>query len=320
MQLKILSRSLGPVCLSIASLLVAFAPGALAQIQAQIQVQAQTQRQVQPQSFFADSPIGFSSSLHPKPASLTDPDSLPDSPAPGGGGGGGAYQALYTGERATRPFHSVAVGLTLGTGGIGIQLATPINTKINLRAGASFFSYNTSFIVDTIPINGTLYLNNIHTSIDYFPRARSFHISPGVTFYDNTRYSATIFVPGNQIINFNDQNYTSDPSDPIRGTAFIQFGRTVAPRLTAGFGNVIRHHTRGFSYPVEFGFEYIKTPTALFNLTGSSCSAPGDCSTINSDPETQQNINEQQAEINSDLKPFRIFPIVTFGISYKFGH
>ena len=256
----------------------------------------------------------FSSSTVSSP--LTDRDLLPDAPDAEAGG----FQAEAAGYREPRPFHSYALGLTLGTGGIGLELATPLNTKFNLRAGASFFSYNTSFIVDTIPINGTLHLSNINAVVDYFPRARSFHISPGVTFYDKTRYNAIILVPGNQIVTFNDQNYTSDPNDPIRGVALIQFGRTVAPRLTAGFGNVIRHHTKSFTFPFEFGFEYIKTPTAVFNLTGSSCDSPNDCGPIDNDPETQENINEQQAEINSDLKPFRIFPIITFGISYKFGH
>ena len=286
-------------------------------VAASAQSQPQSQSESQPQSFADDLPTAaISSSAGPNPAS--DPDPLPEAPVPHFYGGGG--QAEYTAEREPRPFHSLAVGLTLGTGGIGVELATPINTKLNLRGGASFFSYNTSFIVDTIPITGALHLSNINAEVDYFPRARSFHISPGITFYDNTRFNATIFVPGNQVVVFNDQNYTSDPNDPIRGTADISFGRTVAPRLTVGFGNVIRHHTAHLTFPFEIGAEYIKTPSAIFNLTGSSCDAPNDCNPINSDPETQENITEQQNEINADVKPFRIFPIITFGVSYKFGH
>ena len=264
-----------------------------------------------------DSPSTFTASV--VSSSLDPSSSLPESPVPGSSRDDGRH-ALPTADREPRPFHSLAVGLTLGTGGIGLELATPINTKFNLRGGISLFSYHTSFVVDTIPIDGTLHLSNYNAVLDYFPRARSFHISPGVTFYDNTRYNATIFVPGNQVVVFNDQNYTSDPNDPIRGTADIQFGRRFAPRLTVGYGNVIRHNTAGLTFPVEFGVEYIHIPTAVFNLTGSSCQSPSDCGPIDNDPETQQNISEQQAEINQDIRPLRFFPIFTFGVSYKFGH
>lgn len=224
------------------------------------------------------------------------------------------------GLRATRPFHSLAVGITLGSAGVGLQLATPLLPKFNLRTDASFFSYGTSFVVDTIPITGKLHLASVSGSLDWAPTGGNFHISPGITLYEDTDFNATIFIPGNQVIELNGQSYTSDPSDPIRGTAYVGFGKRVAPRLTVGYGNVIRHHTAGLTFPVEIGIEYIKRPVATFELTGSSCDSPTDCGPINSDPSTQQNIQEQQQEINSDIRPLRFFPIFSFGVSYKFGH
>jgi hypothetical protein len=230
------------------------------------------------------------------------------------------YAPASPGDRETRPFRSLAVGVMLTTGGIGVELATPVTPKINLRAYAGILSWTTSFTVDTIPISGTAHLSNAGFSVDWFPTAHNFHISPGLTMYENTNYNATIFIPGNQVVTLNDQDYTSDPNDPIHGTAFIQFGHTIAPRLTVGWGNVIRHHTARFTFPVEIGIEYIKPPTAVFNLAGSSCDSTGDCGPIQDDPDTQKNILEQQNEIISDLRPLRFFPIISFGISYKFGH
>ena len=224
------------------------------------------------------------------------------------------------GLRATRPFRSLAVALTLGTGGIGLDLATPLTSKLNLRAGAAFLNYTTSFTVDTIPIDGTLHLTSASAAVDWFPTGRSFHISPGITLYNDTTYNALIFIPGNQVVTLNDQNYTSDPADPIHGTAFLRFGNRVAPRLTVGWGNVIRHRTAGLTFPVDIGIEYITPPTALFVLAGSSCDSTGSCDPIQSDPATQQNILEQQTEIVNELHPLRFFPILSIGISYKFGH
>lgn len=224
------------------------------------------------------------------------------------------------GIREIRPFRSLAVGITLGSGGIGLQLATPLNSNFNLRTDASFFAYNTSFIVDSIPITGHLHLASVSASLDWAPTGRNFHVSPGVTVYEDTNFNATIFIVGYQVITLNDREYTSDPNDPVHGTASINFGKRVAPRLTVGYGNVIRHHTAGLTFPVELGFEYIHRPTAAFALTGSSCDSPNDCGPINSDPDTQQNILEQQQNIDKEIKPLRLFPIFSFGVSYKFGH
>ena len=220
----------------------------------------------------------------------------------------------------TQTFSTVALGVSVGTGGVELQAATPLNSRVNLRAGIGFFTYETSFTVDSIPIDGTLRLGSVHAGVDWFLFGNSFFLSPGFTFADRTNYNAKIFIAGNQIITVNDQDYTSDPDDPIRGTAAIQFGSRFAPRLTLGHGNMIPHRDKNWTFPFEFGFEYIKRPAAAFALTGSSCDSPGDCGPIQNDPSTQMNIDEQQREIVDDIAPLRFFPIIQFGVAYKFGH
>ena len=214
----------------------------------------------------------------------------------------------------TQPFSTLAIGLTFGTGGVGVEVATPINSRFNLRGGVGFFNYTTSFTADSVPIDGTLHLGNIHAGVDWFLFAhKTFHISPGVTMFNHSNYNAKIYIAGNQIITLNDQDYTSDPADPIHGTALIQFGSTFSPRLTAGFGNMIPHKDKNWSFPMEFGFQYIKKPTAVFGLAGSSCDNLGDCEPIQGQPDTQTNILEEQNEIVHDLAPLRFFPVVQFG-------
>ncbi len=213
----------------------------------------------------------------------------------------------------TRPFSTMAIGLTFGTGGVGIELATPLNTRFNLRGGVGFFNYTTSFTVDSVPVDGTLHLSNVHAGVDWF-------FSDRHSFHNHSNYNAVIFIPGYGIINLNDQDYTSDPADPIHGTAFINFGSSIAPRLTAGFGNMIPHKDKNITFPMDFGFQYIRKPTALFKLAGSSCDNSGDCQSIATDPDAQANLLEEQNEIIHDIAPLRFFPIISFGIAYKFGH
>lgn len=70
---------------------------------------------------------------------------------------------LYAQEHSYGYFNSVAVGLNVGTTGIGFDVATPIGNYLALRAGVDFmpgFSMNgdvdISGEVDGEPYNGTL--------------------------------------------------------------------------------------------------------------------------------------------------------------------
>ena len=251
--------------------------------------------------------------------SLTEstPDSLPDAPV-----------ALVRREPKpplavashTLTFSTIALALTFGDGGIGGEIATPLNSRINLRAGGGFLVASTHFVADTIPFDGTIHLGNAHASVDWFLFHNAFHISPGITFYNVANFNAAVNVPGNQSITINDTVYVSDPADPIQGSAFINFGHRLAPRLTIGHGNMIPHRDKNWTFPYEIGFDYRHVPTVAFTLGGSSCQNVKGCDLLINDPDVQSNLAEERKELTDDLAPLRFFPIVQFGVSYKFGH
>jgi len=219
-----------------------------------------------------------------------------------------------------RPFSTAALAVTFGTGGIGGELATPLAQHFNLRAGGSFFSYSASFNSDGISIDGDLKLRGGHLSLDYFPFHGGFRISPGVV-YNGNNLNATTFVPGGQQFSLGDANYYSSTTNPVNGTGSFYFGKHVAPSLTIGFGNMIPRSGRHVSFPFEIGFEYIGTPSITLNLQGTACTnlnSPQSCSPIASNPMTQANLQQQEADINSDINPLRFFPIVSQGVSVRF--
>ncbi len=269
-----------------------------------------------PALFSLSSQVSSSSSSR---AMAVAANELPESPEPALAGVRYVRPPLAVASH-TLPFSTFAVAVTAGLGGVGVDVATPLNSRINLRGGVGFFNYTTSFVVDTVPIDGTLHIRNAHASVDWFLFNNSFHISSGITIYNNTNFNAIIHVPANQVIELNDQDYTSDPADPIRGTAYMKFGGKVAPRLTVGWGNMIPHKDKNITFPFEIGLDYRSAPTAQFALIGSSCDSQGDCEPIQSDPDTQTNIQQQQQQITQELAPLRFFPVLSFGVSYKFGH
>ncbi len=227
--------------------------------------------------------------------------------------GGQAIPAAYERRRA---FSSFAVAAKISNDGAGIDLATPLAERVNLRVGAGFLSAGTSLDEDGMHVDGTFVLQGVTAAVDLYPfHHSSFHISPGVNFHNDTHVSAQLSVPSGGRFSLGDEDYTSSPVDPIHGTAHFRFGNRVAPRFTVGFGNMLPHGGKHWSVPFEIGFQYVSTPTVHLDLAGSACSSDG-CGTIVGDP----NILAEQKDLENDLSALRVFPVVSLGVSYRFGN
>jgi hypothetical protein len=220
-----------------------------------------------------------------------------------------------------RAFSAVGIDVKVGVSGIGFDVATPMGNRINLRAGATFFSYNLNNLVeDGFNINGNIRLRSVNTSVDIYPFGSGFRISPGVTLYNGDNFSGNATVPGGNTITLNDTDYTSSPTDPLIATFTTpnnRFGNRVAPSITTGFGNLIPRHGGHWSVPFEIGMQYISPPKIVLGLTGTACSTDG-CSNVQTDPTTQANVKAQQDIINGDIYNLRFFPILSIGLGYKF--
>ena len=221
-------------------------------------------------------------------------------------------------EIRIRPFSRLAVGTKVGTLGWGGQIATPILRRLNLRGGFDLFNLGYGLTSDGTNYYASAHLNSGTVQADIYPFAHgSFHISPGVMIFKNS-INASLYVPGGNSFSEGNTDYTSDPNDPVNGTGTILFGRTTMPMLTIGFGNMItRHENRHLSIPFEIGAAYTGQNTIKINMQGSVCQTGQGCGSAN-DPTFQQNVQQQQAKINEDLKRIQFYPILTTGLSYRF--
>jgi len=219
-------------------------------------------------------------------------------------------------DRSVRPFSRIALGTRVGTLGWGAQVATPLTSRLNLRGSANFFNFGYGLSVDGANYDSELHLKSGAVSVDYYPLHSSFHISPGFLIFKSTA-GATMSVPGGNSFSMGDADYTSDPNDPIHGSGAIKFGRTFMPALSVGFGNMIsRHEQSHWSVPVDIGVAYTGQNTISINVSGSGCQQ-GSCGSIN-DSSNQQNVVQEQDEINTSMKRFKIYPILTTGVAYRF--
>ena len=233
----------------------------------------------------------------------------------------GVARANATTTRAMRPFETFAIAAKAGSGGVGVDVATVMAQRLNLRLGASYFSYNTSLTEDGLRITGAIKLQTAAASLDIFPFNNSFRISPGVSFKNENHLSAALLVPGGQSFSLGDSDYRSDPADPIHGTAAFGFGRNVAPQVTVGFGNMIPRSGKHFSFPVEVGVQYTDRPTVTLHIVGSSCGSVSQdgVTATGCGPVDQISVQREQQDLRNDLSPLRFYPVVSVGISYRIG-
>ena len=211
---------------------------------------------------------------------------------------------------------AIGVGVKVSTLGIGGEAAVPLGHRSNLRVGFNLFNYSHTFDKDGVTYKGTLNLRSAQATFDFFPLG-GLHISPGVLLYNGNSLTANASVPGGQAFTLNNVNYLSDAADPVAGTGKLSVYKT-APMVLIGVGNLVprSHH---FSTTFEVGAAYQGPPRILLNLTGSVCDSTGTfCRTISSDPTVQSNIVAEQSKLNKKASPFRFYPVLSFGIGYKF--
>ncbi len=83
-----------------------------------------------------------------------------------------------------KPFSKIAVGVTLGMYGPGLEVVTPISRRTNLRVDGSFFNYSMSIAQDDVNYNGSLSVREVRASYDFFPFHGGFRLSGGVAVYN----------------------------------------------------------------------------------------------------------------------------------------
>jgi hypothetical protein len=213
----------------------------------------------------------------------------------------------------------IGMGVKVSLLGAGIEVATPITHRTNLRAGFNMFTYSRTFNKDGIAYDGTLGFKSVEAHYDIFPFAGRFHISPGVLAYIGNPISANASVPGGQSFSLGGTSYYSEGASPVTGKGKINFNQA-APMITVGWGNLVsRREGSHISVPFEIGVAYQGSPKATLNLAGNVCDSPGvNCRSVASDPNVQSQVLSEQTKLNNSMSLFKLYPIISVGFGYKF--
>lgn len=221
------------------------------------------------------------------------------------------------------PFSHLGTGVTVGTTGVGVEVAAPYGAYWNIRAGVSYLGYGHTFQSSgsstSSPYEGHLRLGGARLGVDWFPRAGGFHVSLGMLVPNLTQATAHIDLQPGKTLTIEGTRYTTDAANPFRGSAHTEIS-PIAPLLTVGWGNLIpRDYHQRFSFPIEIGAVYEGVPTAYVTTSGNICPAGQSCRPASTDPGFNQNLNTALRDVNSNLDRYaRFFPIISVGVGYRF--
>jgi len=223
-------------------------------------------------------------------------------------------------EISTGPFSHVAMGVTAGSLGAGVEMVTTISRRTNLRLDGDFFNYSQNLTQDGVGYNANLRLRDYRASYDFFPFHGAFRISGGFAAYNQFNVSAVASVPAGNTITLNSVDYYSSATDPLHGSATIAYPNKYAPTATIGWGNAIPRSGRHLAFPVEIGAAFTGTPTFTLNMAGSACATtdPSTCQTVTTYSDFQTHLTAERNKVNNDIAPLRVYPIINFGVTYRF--
>jgi len=222
-----------------------------------------------------------------------------------------------TKESGIAPFSRVGIGVKISTLGAGIEVATPLAGKFNVRGGFNMFRYSRPITNNGIQYQGQLQFQSAEAHLDWFLFG-GFHVSPGILFYNGNQLTANASVPGGQTFSVGGTSYESDPTTPITGTGKLDFVK-VSPSIMIGIGNLIPRNGRHYSFLFEVGGAYQGSARVALNLAGNVCDTTGTtCRAVSSDPTVLANIQTQQVKIQNDVNPYRFFPVLSLGVGFNF--
>lgn len=195
------------------------------------------------------------------------------------------------------------------TMGLGGEFAYPIGKKVNLRAGLYGFTHDRVETVDNIDYGLKANLFNAGVMMDYYPWAGIFHFSTGV-FYSNNKVDAE--GQSGQNFEIGDRIYTPDEVGTMYGTVKAN---KVAPYAGLGWGKTTSGEGR-VKFLFDVGVLLHGTPKVVLNSD-----IPAD-SPLNLDPaqraEFDANLDQEIASFQQDIASYKIYPVVSFGIGFKF--
>jgi hypothetical protein len=198
----------------------------------------------------------------------------------------------------------VAVGVKVGTPGLGIELIKSVAGGANLRLASNLLG-NYTYTGEESGVSYDLELRPRSGAgiVDFHPGGNAFRLSAGL-LYNKTKISGRAHTAGTYTIG--GSSYTGAELGTL--TARIQLGRTLAPYLGIGLGNAVGRGKR-ITLSLDLGVVLQGSPTTELTTTGP----------IATDAHFQSELAREKSEVDEDLKKgyYKYYPVVAVGVAFR---
>jgi hypothetical protein len=190
-----------------------------------------------------------------------------------------------------------------GTTGVGPALIYTVNPKFTVTVGYTWL--DTSYDTESrdADYGGDLNLSNIKAVANWHPWGGTFHFSAGVYATDNEVELTAKPEPG-ETYEINGRIYTSAQITSITGAA--TFEDDIAPYIGVGWA---KNPARGgWGFYANLGLFFAGDASARLSATGPEAN----------NPQFQNDLRAEEADINDDLEDLGIYPVAQIGVIYRF--
>lgn len=198
---------------------------------------------------------------------------------------------------------AAAVTVHGSTLGLGAGITVGLTEQLNLRGQFNSFSYDFDDEASDIDYAFDLELGSVGAMLDWHPGGGGFRLSAG--FYLNDNEVNGTGEPTTATVEIGDTIF--DTADVGTLTADLGFD-DVAPYLGIGWGNAIGREGR-LGIALDIGVLLQGEPDVNFRSVGAN---PAVQDLIDAE------IAQEEAEIQDDIDEFDLYPVITFGLSYRF--
>lgn len=217
-------------------------------------------------------------------------------------------------------FHSTAsaqnnaLGVSLGTSGLGFEVTRPFTDTVRGRFKVGIFDFNVDREIGDIEYEANLKNNTVGLVLDWHPFAGRFHLSMGVM---NTAMEVDL---KSQVkagtYNIGGNKYTVQDGD-LRLKGAAEFA-PVSPYFGLGWNTKISN--TGLNFTAEIGVLLVGNPKVSVDASGKAQNETTGLviENVERNPEFQEKLEEERRELEKDLEDFKIWPGVNIGVAYQF--
>lgn len=196
-----------------------------------------------------------------------------------------------------------SIAFRFGTLGLGAEVNKLLMNHVGVRVGANYFKFSKTKDQSNVTYDAKLKLQAFSALVDLYPGSRgSFHLTGGI-MTDPAKVNATGKPTASGTFDLNGNTYSTAQVGTL--TAEVKYP-SVVPYVGIGFGTPAKSGgALGFLF--DIGATIGKATVAL-DATGAA-----------SNPTLAADLQAQETKTQHDVQKYaKIYPVIQFGIAYKF--